>query len=115
MVHAKTKELRDTNKSLKKEIEERKRIEEKLKKLEKTKNEFVSVASHEFRTPLTILPRIFEKFQQGGTSYVKENRGAGLGLYIVKSLVELHHGEVWVNSKLGKGSTFSFSLPLKTN
>ncbi len=271
MVYVKTKELRDTNKALKKEIEMRKKIEERLKELERSKNEFVSVASHEFRTPLTIvngylslllngdlgsfrdaqgqknlnlilgrvfketqrlnklaeellsvsriesgkiklhltrvfvdemigevlaefqtlartkaiklklhkldpshptfqvsadidklkqvlvnlienaikftpsdgqvvitcfrnegevvteikdngvgisrniLPRIFEKFQQGSDSFVKENKGAGLGLYIVKSLVELHRGEVWVNSKIGKGSTFSFSLPLQAN
>lgn len=59
--------------------------------------------------------RIFDKFQQ-----VKEMRekvqgakGTGLGLYIVKNIVELHGGRVWVESKLGKGSTFIFTLPTK--
>ena len=37
--------------------------------------------------------------------------GTGLGLYIVKELAELMHGEVWLNSQLGKGSTFFFSIP----
>lgn len=271
MVFVKARALRETNKALKKEIQDRKKIEVKLKELEKTKNEFVSVASHEFRTPLTIvngylslllngdlgsfkdpqgeknlylilnkvfketqrlnklaeellsvsriesrkiklrlsrifvdemisevlsefasvaeekkialkikkpdtaatalavqadedklkqvllnlidnaikftpsdgevviksfckddqvvtqiqdngvgipstiIPRIFEKFQQGNNPFVKENKGVGLGLFIVRSLVEMQHGKVWVRSKLGQGSTFSFSLPLRHN
>ncbi|MCH7541828.1 PAS domain-containing sensor histidine kinase, partial [Patescibacteria group bacterium] len=59
-----------------------------------------------------ILPRIFEKFQQVHGSYLKENMGTGLGLFIVKSLVDLHNGEVTVDSKVGKGTTFSFTLPV---
>ncbi len=58
-----------------------------------------------------VLPRIFEKFQQGGSSYLKENRGTGLGLFIVKSLVEMHQGKIWVDSRPGKGSKFTFTLP----
>jgi PAS domain S-box-containing protein len=55
--------------------------------------------------------RLFEKFfrvRQRGSTQVK---GSGLGLAIVKSIVERHGGRVWVESKLGKGSTFYFSLP----
>jgi len=59
-----------------------------------------------------MLPRIFEKFQQGSNPYVKENKGAGLGLFIVKSLVELHHGRIWVDSTVGKGTKFTFTLPV---
>ena len=55
---------------------------------------------------------IFEKFQQAPGSYLKENKGTGLGLFIVKGILELHQGKVWVESRLGEGTTFSFTLPL---
>jgi len=62
--------------------------------------------------PANMLPRIFEKFQQGpGGSYLKENKGTGLGLFVVKSLVELHKGKIWVDSTVGKGAKFTFALP----
>lgn len=63
--------------------------------------------------PPNILPRVFEKFQQGGgSSYLKENKGTGLGLFVVKSLVELHQGKIWVDSTVGQGTKFTFTLPL---
>jgi len=46
---------------------------------------------------------------------VKQAKGSGLGLFIVKSIVELHGGKVWVESKLGEGSTFIFTLPVKSS
>lgn len=54
--------------------------------------------------------RIFEKFYQGETS--RTQRGNGLGLALVKKIVELHDGEIIVSSKLTKGSTFKVTLPL---
>jgi signal transduction histidine kinase len=54
---------------------------------------------------------IFEPYYRGKASE-PSNTGLGLGLAIVKELVELHDGKVWVETKLGKGSTFAFSLPL---
>lgn len=58
--------------------------------------------------------RVFEPFYRGGTGegYTRR-RGLGLGLTIAKELVELHGGRIWLESELGKGSTFSFSLPLR--
>jgi signal transduction histidine kinase len=53
--------------------------------------------------------RIFEEFQQ--TEAGVEHEGTGLGLTLSKRLVELHGGRIWVDSELGKGSTFVFTLP----
>jgi signal transduction histidine kinase len=54
--------------------------------------------------------RIFEEFQQTEAG-VEQREGTGLGLALSKRLVELHGGRIWVDSQLGKGSTFVFSLP----
>lgn len=56
---------------------------------------------------------IFEKFRQVDGSSTREHRGTGLGLALVKHLVEMHHGKLWVKSDLGKGSLFGFTIPLR--
>jgi PAS domain S-box-containing protein len=58
-------------------------------------------------------PRLFEKFYRGAQQGSKDQQGTGLGLAIVKSIVERHKGQVWVESQLGKGSTFFISLPIR--
>lgn len=58
-------------------------------------------------------PRLFEKFYRGAQQGEKPQRGSGLGLAIVKSIAERHGGRVWFDSRLGKGSTFYFSIPLR--
>ncbi|HOG45371.1 MAG TPA: ATP-binding protein [Anaerolineae bacterium] len=55
--------------------------------------------------------RIFERFYQVADSLRREQGGLGLGLSIVKGMVEMHGGRIWVESQPGRGSTFSFSLP----
>jgi signal transduction histidine kinase len=56
------------------------------------------------------LPELFQRFRRGRPSRAC-HEGLGLGLYIVKGLVEAQGGRVWVKSELGQGSVFSFSLP----
>ena len=56
--------------------------------------------------------RIFEEFRQVGSDYEHKREGTGLGLTLAKKFVELHGGRIWVESEVGKGSTFTFTLPI---
>jgi signal transduction histidine kinase/HAMP domain-containing protein len=57
--------------------------------------------------------KIFEEFQQADSSSTKQKGGTGLGLAIAKRIIEMHGGRIWVESSLGKGSTFWFTLPVR--
>jgi two-component system, OmpR family, phosphate regulon sensor histidine kinase PhoR len=57
-------------------------------------------------------PRLFEKFYRGKQREARAQHGTGLGLAIVHSIAESHGGKVWVESEVGKGSTFFLRIPL---
>ena len=58
------------------------------------------------------IERIFDPFEQGDGSIVRQYGGTGLGLALTKQLVELHGGKIWVESEIGIGSRFTFTLPV---
>jgi signal transduction histidine kinase len=62
--------------------------------------------------PPADLPRLFEKFYRGTQRESRQEKGSGLGLAIVRSIVEKHGGRVWVESQLGRGSSFFIQIPL---
>jgi signal transduction histidine kinase len=56
--------------------------------------------------------KIFEEFQQADSSVTRKKGGTGLGLSISRRIIEMHGGRLWVESDIGRGSTFSFTLPV---
>jgi signal transduction histidine kinase/FixJ family two-component response regulator len=72
----------------------------------------VSVRDSGIGIPEDQLGKVFEKFFQVEESLRRSVGGTGLGLAITKGLVEAHHGKIWVESEIEKGSTFTFTLPV---
>lgn len=63
--------------------------------------------------PARDLPKLFDRFYQVETHLTRKHGGMGLGLSVAKSMVELHGGQILVESEEGKGSTFTFLLPVE--
>lgn len=75
-------------------------------------NIVVSVTDEGPGIPKDEQENIFEKFKQVGDMITNKPKGTGLGLPISKKIVEAHGGKMWVESEIGKGSTFYFTIPL---
>jgi len=72
----------------------------------------LSVTDTGIGIPAEALPKLFGRFYQVDNSATRKVGGSGLGLNICKQIVEAHSGRIWVQSEVGKGSTFAFALPL---
>jgi signal transduction histidine kinase len=68
----------------------------------------VSVTDNGPGIPPDLATAVFERFRRIDT---KDSRGLGLGLYIAKSIIDVHGGKIWVESRNGGGSAFHFTLP----
>jgi two-component system phosphate regulon sensor histidine kinase PhoR len=76
---------------------------------------FVEVEDHGIGIPPAEQSRIFEKFYRVSSGLVHETRGSGLGLTLVRHIMDAHKGEISVRSRLGEGSTFRLSFPVSTS
>jgi signal transduction histidine kinase len=72
----------------------------------------ISVRDQGEGIPLSEQARVFDRFHRVESGMTRRTGGTGLGLYIAKRLVEAMAGRLWLTSRPGEGSTFSFSLPL---
>jgi two-component system phosphate regulon sensor histidine kinase PhoR len=71
----------------------------------------VTVSDHGFGIPDDQKEAVFERFHRLGHHMTREAQGTGLGLHIARRLVEAMGGRIWVDSRIGEGSTFTFTLP----
>ncbi len=79
---------------------------------DKEEEQLVKVIDQGYGIPEKSLNKIFDKFYRvTDNENIQEINGSGLGLSLVKEILDLHDGSIWVESKLGEGSTFTFSIP----
>ena len=77
-----------------------------------TQHIVIEVVDHGLGIPPEQVGKLFQKFARVRTEDHLKVSGTGLGLYICRLIVEGHGGQIWVESELGKGSTFGLALPL---
>jgi two-component system sensor histidine kinase KdpD len=72
----------------------------------------VSVTDHGVGMSKEVISKLFNRFYQAENVVTGRRHGTGLGLAICRGIIESHGGKIWVESKVGAGSTFSFSIPI---
>lgn len=72
----------------------------------------LTVSDQGIGLPQAELELVFERFYQVDNALSRETQGAGLGLYIVRSIIEAHGGQIWAESTPGHGTTFHFTIPI---
>jgi signal transduction histidine kinase len=79
-------------------------------KAQRANDQFIKVSVQDSGSGITpeVISRIFDPF----FTTKLPGKGTGLGLSVVRRIIENHHGKIWVESELGKGSTFTFLLPI---
>jgi signal transduction histidine kinase len=84
-----------------------------IKAQEESAHYKVMVSDNGIGIPARDLPRVFERFFQVETHLTRHHGGMGLGLAVAKAMIELHGGRIWAESEEGKGSCFTFLLPIE--
>jgi two-component system, OmpR family, phosphate regulon sensor histidine kinase PhoR len=82
---------------------------------EKTGNALISVSDEGIGIPAEEHTKIFTKFYRVGNEDTRKTKGTGLGLYIVKHVIDLHKGKININSNQPKGTIFEMEFPLAAN
>jgi two-component system sensor histidine kinase VicK len=72
----------------------------------------VYVADQGIGIPQEEQPRLFQRFYRVDSGLRRKTQGAGLGLYLCRSIIEAHGGRIWLRSEPGRGTTVFFTLPL---
>ncbi len=88
-----------------------------LEQIKEKKNNFVKIEIKDYGIGINIKDqeRLFSKFFRGGNAVRFQTEGSGLGLFIVKNIIEAHYGKIWFKSEENKGTTFYVKLPINNN